>query len=67
MLNRQLAKLSAILDRFLTGVAKTTSFSIGVEGGGGGEHEIVGKCYISKTAKWHLLVPFSAPHITQNS
>ena len=37
LLNGYLAELPAILDRFFSGYANTTSTYIGVEGGGGGE------------------------------
>ena len=34
LLNRYLVELPAILDKFFTGIANTTSTYIGVEGGG---------------------------------
>ena len=58
-----------VILEFFTGVANTTSTPIGVEGGGWwGVTQWWAKAMSTlKTAKWHPLVLFLAPLITQSS
>ena len=69
LLGEQLAEFPAILDSFFTGVANISSTPAGWEGGGRWEAtKWQAKATSSlKLAKWHPLVSFSPPHITQSS
>ena len=67
-LSEWLVELPTILD---TGVANTTSNTAGMGGWGVGGW-VATKWWIKatsslKTTKWHPLVPFSPPNITQSS
>ena len=64
----QLAELSAVLESFFTIVANTHTTSTPIGGGWVGATKWWAKTMFSlNTAKQHPLVPFSPPHVTQNS
>ena len=65
LLNEQLAELPTIIDSIFTGLVKTPSTYtyMGVKGEGWQEKVST----TLKAAKWHSVVSFSTPHITQAS
>ena len=68
LLGEYLAEFPAILDSFFTGVANTSGTLQGRRVGGGwvAMEWWAKTTSLPKPAKWHPLVLFSPPHITQS-
>ena len=68
LLNEYLTELPASLNNFFTGVANTTSNSIGVEGVGGGSHKVAGRGYVNtENSQMASIGAISTPYITKSS